>query len=93
MSVKKTDNITPSLKQIASELKNLPKEAFKFWVDNTPIRTGNARRRTKLQNDVIHANYIYASRLDEGYSKQAPKGMSEPTTEFINRRVKSIMRK
>lgn len=86
------NNITSSIKQIQQKLDNLPKEAHQEFVKNTPIRTGNARRNTKLNSGTIEANYPYAQRLDEGYSSQSPKGMTKPTEQFINKRMKQILR-
>ncbi len=61
--------------------------AHKAFVQNTPIRTGNARRNTVKSGNDIDANYPYAQRLEEGYSKQAPKGMTEPTIEEVRKYV------
>jgi hypothetical protein len=66
-----------------AEAKKIAKDAHTFFVSQTPIRQGNARRRTRLVNGNIEANYAYAERLDDGYSKQAPKGMVEPTQKHI----------
>jgi hypothetical protein len=87
------DGITSSLRRIQSELDKVPQQAYDVWVKGTPKRTGNARRSTRLKGDEIQARYAYATRLDEGWSKQAPDGMSKPTEQFINRRLKQIMRK
>lgn len=57
--------------------------AYKAFVKNTPIRSGNARRKTKKTNNSIDANYAYAQRLEEGYSRQAPNGMTEPTIDEV----------
>jgi hypothetical protein len=47
-----------------------------------------------LQGSKIKANYNYAVPLDEGWSRQAPRGMSKPTEEFIKRRIsRQILRK
>ncbi len=73
--------------------KTLPKEAYDYFVDSTPIRTGNARRSTRLRGTTIDANYAYAERLDEGYSHQAPKGMSEPTEKFLQKRIDNLIGK
>jgi hypothetical protein len=73
--------------------KTLPKEAYDYFVDSTPIRTGNARRSTRLRGTTIDANYAYAERLDEGYSRQAPKGMSEPTEKFLQKRIDNLIGK
>ena len=57
--------------------------AYKTFVKNTPVRSGNARRNTRLRGNTIDADYPYAQRLEEGWSKQAPKGMTEPTIEEV----------
>ena len=66
-------------------------QAYDYFKAKTPIRSGNARRNTKLRNKTIHAEYHYAGRLDEGYSNQARNGMTDPTVDFvvseINRRT------
>ena len=63
--------------------KNITDVAFKAFVKNTPVKSGNARRSTKKSTNSIDANYAYAQRLEEGWSKQAPKGMTEPTIEEV----------
>lgn len=94
MQVKKTkDSMTASLARMKKEIANLPKEAYDFWVSVTPEDTGNAKRKTKLQDKTIVADYKYAQRLDKGWSKQAPKGMVEPTEKFIQRRLRQKVRK
>jgi hypothetical protein len=77
-------NIQPTLKSMQQKIDKIPQDAYKFFVKETPIRSGNARRNTKLKNKKeIVANYPYAQRLDEGYSKQSPQGMTEPTMDFV----------
>ena len=78
--------------------KNISQVAYTTFKDNTPIgdpnrwktkykpknyKPGNARRKTVLKGNEIQANYPYAKRLEEGYSSQAPDGMTEPTIEEI----------
>lgn len=93
MSVTLTVNtMTNSLKRIQKKLNQVPKEAYTEFVSDTPIRSGNARRKTRLQGKTINANYPYAKRLDEGYSQQAPEGMSKPTEDFIKKRVAAILK-
>lgn len=87
------NSLTPSLRRISSALDKLPKEAYDVFKDETPIKTGNARRRTRLQGENIKADYPYATELDAGKSRQAPEGMVKPTEEYITKRVKAIMRK
>lgn len=94
MQVKKVkDDVTPDIARIKRELQALPKDVYNFFVGVTPIDTGNARKNTKLSGNVINANYVYAEKLDQGYSKQAPKGMVEPTTQYLEKQVKKILGK
>lgn len=94
MTVRKTvDKITGATRRQKRLLAELPNRAHEFWVKKTPIRTGNARRKTVLRGNTIEANYPYAQRLDEGYSRQARDGMSEPTEKFIDRALRFILRK
>lgn len=81
----------------------LAKEAYKTFYNETPLgdpsswktpkpskgyQPGNARRKTILKDNEIFADYAYARRLDEGWSKQSPKGMIEPTIEAVQRYIK-----
>lgn len=66
----------------------LAEEAYQYFRSITPIRSGNARRNTRRQGDEVRADYAYATRLDTGWSKQAPNGMSEPTTKFIQEYIR-----
>lgn len=85
--------MTKSLVDLEKRMTNIPKEAYDYFVSITPKDQGNARRSTQLKGSTIHANYPYAQRLDEGYSKQASKGMTEPTGKFIERITRQKMRK
>jgi hypothetical protein len=94
LTVKLVKNLmTPSLKRINNALDKLPKEAHRVFKDETPKKTGNAKRRTRLQGEVIKADYPYATELDAGKSRQAPEGMTKPTEEYITKRIKAIMRR
>lgn len=94
MDVKISDDISKELTRIQKKLAAYPQEAHDKFIELTPIRTGNARRRTKLTNkDTIEADYPYAERLDEGSSRQAPKGMTDPFLKWANAKIKSIFRK
>ena len=78
-------------------LNKIPKilinEAGDYFQNITPIKTGNARSNTYTNGDTIRAAYNYAGRLDEGSSRQAPQGMSEPTIKFIDKRLKQLVEK
>lgn len=93
LDIKITNNISPAFAKMKKQLNQLPEDAYKVFVKETPIRSGNARSRTKLKNNkkTIDANYPYAQRLDEGYSKQSPKGMVEPTMDYIAEEFIKIM--
>lgn len=92
ITFKVVDNITSDLKRIQKELKQLPQEVYKEFVKTTPIRSGNARRKTRLQGSEIKAEYPYAKKLDEGYSQQAPDGMTKPVEAFMRKRLKQILK-
>jgi hypothetical protein len=80
------------LKVVMAQVQKLPQEAYNHFKSITPIDTGNARSRTSLKgNKTIEADYPYAQRLDNGWSKQhRGQGMTKPTEEFINKRIKQI---
>ena len=102
MSVTLTVNtMTTSLNNIRRKLEKLPKEAYNEFVKITPVKTGNAKRNTKLKGKTIEANYGYAKVLDKGRhmtsrgmrgSDQAPEGMTKPTETFIKERINQILK-
>lgn len=80
------NNIADRLNKVLQTLNsnNIAIEAHKKFVSVTPIKSGNARRNTKLYNNTIDADYPYAQRLEDNYSPQTNgKGMVEPTIEHI----------
>jgi len=87
----KTNRIRPHLQKVDRRLSKVAPEAHKFFVSETPIKTGNARRKTRLQGKIIKADYPYAKRLDEGWSRQSPEGMSKPTIQYIKDMIADIM--
>lgn len=87
------NNIPTAIKKRQQALHALPQQTLQEFVQNTPKKTGNARSKTKLVgNSTINAGYPYARRLDNGYSKQSPRGMIKPTKEWLIRKLKQIMR-
>jgi hypothetical protein len=95
------------LLQDSAELKEaLAEAAYKHFVSLTPVgkpstwkskppanyTPGNARRNTKKTKDGVEADYAYAERLDTGWSKQAPHGMTAPTVEFLENEVQNILK-
>ena len=88
---------TSDFDKLVVELSNMsPKimnNAGRYYKSITPVRSGNARRRTNQKGEVIKSDYAYAQRLDSGYSKQAPGGMTDPTIDFINQQVTTYIRR
>jgi hypothetical protein len=85
--------INKRLEEIKSSLtpQKLARVAYTEFYRITPIAAkngGNARSNTDLRNNRIEADYDYAQRLDEGWSKQAPRGMTEPTIKYIKEYIK-----
>jgi len=76
-------------------------EGYDYFKSITPIRSGNARSKTVLKkgkqfdtrSNKIHAKYPYAGRLDEGWSKQARKGMTDPTSDKMQDFADEFVRK
>lgn len=93
LGIKVNDSITKEIAATIKSLDNLPKEAHKEFIAVTPIDKGNARRSTTLNDRTITADYQYAQRLDQGWSKQAPKGMIEPWLRWLDKRLKQIVEK
>jgi hypothetical protein len=81
------------------ELKDMPQfvmeKTYPYLKSRTPIKSGNARNRTRLEKDksVIGSRYPYADRLDTGWSKQSPQGFTEPATKEIDNLVTDQIRK
>ena len=80
------------IKQVLDPVK-MANGAYRVFYSNTPVRSGNARSKTELRQDTIQANYPYATRLDNGYSKQRPKGMVAPTMAWLKAYVKKHLGK
>jgi hypothetical protein len=92
ISMIRTQNrISVHINDVNKKLAAMPADAHKFFKKETPKDTGNARNKTTLSSDTIQANYPYANRLDRGYSKQSPKGMSKPTLDYIRSQIRKIL--
>jgi hypothetical protein len=68
----------------------LARVAYPVFKENTPRRSGNAQDHTRLTGNVIDADYPYAGRLDEGYSKKKPAGMTKPTFDAVIEYMKKL---
>jgi hypothetical protein len=85
--------ISKRIKKLSTDLasQNLAAKAYIFFKDKTPEDSGNAKRKTVLKGDEIQANYPYAQRLDNGWSKQhGGEGMTKPTEKFIRGEIKKL---
>lgn len=85
--------INKRIQQLSTDLasKNLAAKAYAFFKNITPHDTYNAQRSTVLKGDEIQANYPYAKRLDNGWSKQhGGQGMTKPTEKFIRAEIKKL---
>jgi len=91
-----TRNLERREAKVKKILNAVPREAYNKFKDETPKRTGNAKSKTVFQSTSqggrITGNYPYANRLNEGYSKQAPDGMTDPTIDFVRAKVKRELR-
>jgi hypothetical protein len=75
-------------------IKEMPKRALDFFIQQTPVSSGNARRNTRMKDAThIFANYAYADRLDKGWSQQSTDGMTKPTQDWLEAEFKKIFRK
>lgn len=98
LKIQVNDGISKKIRLLEKDLPKIATAAERYFVAQTPVRTGNARRNTNLRNansnkPVIHADYPYAGKLDEGSSSQAPKGMTKPTISYINKLIRQMIRK
>lgn len=83
-------NLSRHLSNFKKMLDELPSDASKVFVEETPVRTGNARRKTDLRKTEITADYSYANSLNKGHSRQAPQGMTDPTVDFMRDKVRKV---
>ena len=85
------NQMSGQLRKIKQELAKVPQQGLVQFRALTPIRSGNARRNTYLDRDTIRADYPYAQRLDQGWSKQAPQGIVRPWEQWLRNRIRQIM--
>ena len=88
-----TDGFNRKIRKLEKLEDEVLKESLPFVKSITPIDSGNARRNTFRDKNKIKGNYPYAGRLDEGWSKQAPAGIIEPSVNKILDNIKKYIRK
>ena len=76
-----------NIERSIGKIKDFAAEEFRAI---TPIRTGNARSKTSRVNVGVEAAYPYANKLNDGFSRQAPDGMTAPTVEKISDYVRKM---
>ena len=84
------DRLGPRTREITRFLEELPRNMHQEFVRVTPIRTGNAKRSTDLKQNEIQGNYDYANRLNNGWSRQADQGMTNPTIEYVRAEIRKL---
>ena len=84
------DKLGRRTKQITRFLEALPRNMHQEFVRVTPIRSGNAKRSTDLKQNEIQGNYDYANRLNNGWSRQAKDGMTDPTVEYARAQIRKL---
>jgi len=98
MSIKINKNDIKQLqKDIAEAIEESMKDTYKFYRKATPVRSGNARNKTKYRETSrsynIESRYDYAGPLDAGSSKQAPKGFTTPSFNFLKDQITKKFKK
>ena len=77
--------LTQAVQAIADDTK-------KSAVVSTPIKSGNARRNwtksTTARDFVVENRVPYIERLEQGSSKQAPRGIIGPTLDKVGKKYK-----
>jgi len=88
---------TYQIDKLFDEMSDISKEAMtesgKYFRSITPIDKGNARRRTSTVGKKIKADYGYAGKLDDGHSRQAPNGMSDPTIDYLELEIEKLIKR
>jgi len=78
ISVTGVENAKDAVKDTIVDVKNeLLTTLLAEIKPRTPIDTGRARRGWRRRADTVENKVPYISRLEKGYSKQAPKGFTK----------------
>jgi hypothetical protein len=94
VSVRVSQNqINTTIQRQVAALAALPGAGVREFQALTPIDTGNARNRTRLQSKEIVADYPYAQRLDDNWSKQTKgQGIVAPFVKWWTAQLRRIAR-
>ena len=82
-------------KDVNKAVSNSMSSTYRYFRRITPKKSGNARSKTDYdqRNLIIEADYPYAARLDTGWSKQAPRGMTEPSVKHLESQITKNFRR
>jgi len=80
-------------KSLENLVERVSKDAFGKSKSITPVRSGRAKKAWKLEKrnkfNVEVVNRVpYASRLNKGYSSQAPRGITRPASKAVARKYR-----
>ena len=90
MAIVGTSKIKARMEEVERKVGRIKDFAADEFRKITPIRTGNARSKTNRINVGVEAAYPYANALNDGFSRQAPQGMTQPTVEKISDYVRKM---
>lgn len=85
-------------KSIDQQVRSIATTFFDSVRKRTPVRSGLAKRSWRLNRKsnrkyAVQNKQPYIGRLDEGYSKQAPSGMTRPALDEVIAKHRNLRRK
>lgn len=87
--VRKSADIAGLAREIEAVIDRVGQSALRSARSNTPVRSGRARAGWELADKEpgwrLNNQVPYIERLDRGWSKQAPRGMSKPVLGDVRR--------
>lgn len=79
-------------RELEALVKSVASDTYAFAKANTPVRSGNARKNwtetVSKSNFQVQNNVPYIEKLDKGWSKKAPSGITMPTISQIKGKYK-----
>lgn len=96
MAGAKVIGLTKAMRGMEREIADYLNDAAEVYYQEvrkvTPVKSGNAKRNWSKSSSkdsfVVENRVPYIERLEEGWSKQAPRGMTRPTLRAAKRRLK-----
>lgn len=87
----KSNNFVALNQAVEGLFDKLGRDTLKLAKQNTPIRSGKARKswteKPTRSGFEVKNNVPYIEQLEKGRSKQAPRGITQPTTKAVSRRI------